>query len=328
MKKLLFFLLLSLLFLFCACSDSGSQASGKEVDLVNFYETNIILYEEQTYRLVPTVSPADAVNKELKWVTSRPDICTVDDGLLTAVSEGVSTIIAKAENGKSASVKVEVKKLSDIKSIHFTELSVSLSVGDTHSLGITSNPASISSDLPLSWSTSDDSVATVDGFGNVTAVSEGACLIFADLADLARATCEISVGGNEADLSPLVELSVRDLPAVFERRDPSGNVTTSVEITSYEVKRELTEKGVLVTLLLSGEKIYDCEGADARNPLMIFLNIYNEEDVRLDEWALTTSGACMGEAVTFEFAFYAGLRPEKRQFYVILRETRSEVEEE
>ena len=325
MKKLLFFLLLTPLFLFVSCSDNDvSESNDKKVELVQLSEISIVLYDEQSCRVYPTVSPIDATDKELDWITSRPSVCTVEDGLITAVSPGVATVTAKTKTGKSASVRVEVKELSEVDAIHFTELELSLEVGDTHILDIVATPSSASTKFPITWSSSDKSVATVDRSGKIRARGVGACFIFADIDNRVRASCKVTVGENEADLSELVAVSVRDLPAVFVRRDIFGNIVTKVEVTSYEVNHELTEDGVLVTLLLNGKKLYDIEGSQAQNYVEVVMDLYMEDDTHCDTWNLRAGSVSEGEDVTFEFAFNAVLRPYQRQFYVILSESGSE----
>ena len=325
MKKNCFFLLFPLIFLLISCSDVPSANEDKQVELIQLSEMNIILYEGQTFQVIPTILPSDAANQDLIWSASSPDVCTVENGVITAVSEGVSTVTAKAENGVASSLKVQVEKIGDIDSIRFTEILVPLEVGETHKLNAVSTPSSASDDIPLTWSSSDASVASVDSSGRVTANGEGACFIYADVKDFLRAVCEIRVGGDyEADLSELVDISVRDLPKSFERKDVNGKVITGIELTSYEVQRELTADGVTVTVLINGTKTYDHEGEDAENMVRVFMNLFMEEDQHCARWTLKTNSVSVGEEFYFEFAFNAVQKPYQRQFYITLSESRSD----
>ncbi len=63
----------------------------------------------QTYQLIPTVLPENATNKTVTWTSSHPDVATVsDDGLVTAVKEGITFIYAYTSNSKMAYCKVTV----------------------------------------------------------------------------------------------------------------------------------------------------------------------------------------------------------------------------
>ena len=73
----------------------------------------------ETCQLTATISPADATNKTLKWVSSDRNIAKVSNGLVTAVSEGTVTITVLSTDGtgKSAQVVVTVTPATGIHAI-------------------------------------------------------------------------------------------------------------------------------------------------------------------------------------------------------------------
>lgn len=73
----------------------------------------------ETCQLTATISPADATNKTLKWVSSDRNIAKVSNGLVTAVSEGTATITVLSTDGtgKSAQVVVTVTPATGIHAI-------------------------------------------------------------------------------------------------------------------------------------------------------------------------------------------------------------------
>ena len=70
-----------------------------------------------TYQLKADVKPADATNQTVIWKSSNPSVATVtNDGLVTAVSEGTSTVTATTEDGQKTAmctVTVQVKSSSN-----------------------------------------------------------------------------------------------------------------------------------------------------------------------------------------------------------------------
>lgn len=71
--------------------------------------------EGSSYTIKATVAPSNATNNSVKWVSSSPDVATVDDsGNVTAIKEGSTTITCTAVDGSgvSASCPVMVKAKS------------------------------------------------------------------------------------------------------------------------------------------------------------------------------------------------------------------------
>ena len=72
------------------------------VSSITLNVTNKVLKENETLKLTATVKPTDASHPSVTWTTDRPDIATVDDnGVVTAVSEGVAVITATADDVKA-----------------------------------------------------------------------------------------------------------------------------------------------------------------------------------------------------------------------------------
>ena len=71
-------------------------------------EMELVVGEKGT--ITANVSPSNAANKEVSWVSSNPYVASVQDGVVYALKEGNATIIATADDGgKSASCRVYVK---------------------------------------------------------------------------------------------------------------------------------------------------------------------------------------------------------------------------
>ena len=111
-------------------SDAWSIDEGHAWPLLNMVEKGLIesivvspetvsLQVGETCQLTATVSPADATNKTLKWVSSDRNVAKVSNGLVTAVSEGKATITVLSTDGtgKSAQVVVTVTPASGIHAV-------------------------------------------------------------------------------------------------------------------------------------------------------------------------------------------------------------------
>lgn len=58
--------------------------------------------------LSASVSPDDAYDKTVQWITSDENVATIKDGTVTGVNNGKAIITAKTINGKSDSIEIEV----------------------------------------------------------------------------------------------------------------------------------------------------------------------------------------------------------------------------
>ena len=112
----------------------------------------------------------------------------MEDGKVKAVKKGEATITAKAGD-KTAEAKVVV--LAPVSGITLNKNRLDLIIGDTETLTATITPADADPKEPITWTTSDETIATVDG-GKVTAVKEGEATVTAS-SDGKSATCIVNI---------------------------------------------------------------------------------------------------------------------------------------
>lgn len=98
-----------LLVTFAACGkEKGDDMQTDEVR-IEMNEEMIELGVGETHRLTVSVSPSDAMDKEIVWSSSDESIAEVDDGTVTAKAAGEATITAST-NGKEATCRVTVSE--------------------------------------------------------------------------------------------------------------------------------------------------------------------------------------------------------------------------
>ncbi len=136
------------------------------------------------------VPPEATTSKTFTWSSSDPAVATVEDGGVTAVGGGTATITVTTEEGLTASCVVTVTV--PVTNISLDESGIALEVGENQVLTETVNPSD-ATNQNVTWSSSDEAVATVDG-GDVTAVGAGTATITATTEDGSfTATCSVTV---------------------------------------------------------------------------------------------------------------------------------------
>ena len=149
-------------------------------------------------RLIATVSPVDTDNKSVTWTSSNSGVATVDAlGNVTAIGVGSARItVTTTEGSKTAYCDVIVNSI--VTGISLGKTQLKLRKGESESLTATVLPLE-ASDKSVTWTTSNEAVATVSSNGTVNATGVGTATITATT-NISRktASCIVTVGPASA----------------------------------------------------------------------------------------------------------------------------------
>ena len=81
------------------------MVSVKEIQLS---QTSLSLQSDESEKVLATVLPENASNKVLKWSSSDPKVASVENGIVTAHTDGTAIITAKATDGSGVSATCKV----------------------------------------------------------------------------------------------------------------------------------------------------------------------------------------------------------------------------
>lgn len=182
-------------------SKDGKITASKTIEVVvtptNITTTGTLtLTAGEAATLETAVAPADATHVVISYTSSDNSVATVSDaGEVKAVGVGEADITAVVENTElSAVCKITVLPKIESVDLNYTELS--LKVGGTAQLTYTVQPEDAVVES-ATYTSSDESVATVDEEGTVTAVADGTTTITVDV-DGVTAECEVTVSTKTA----------------------------------------------------------------------------------------------------------------------------------
>ena len=173
-----------------ATTKDGNFKSVATVNVIPIYErgmrlnkTSASLAKGKTLALKATFTPANTDFKTVSWVSSDTSIATVDaKGVVKAVNTGTCTITAMSANRivfATCTITTLPQKVSSVK---FGNVGSAQTVGKEIDMTAIVGPAG-ADNKALTWTSSNNSVATVDQSGHVTFIAAGKVTIRATAQD-------------------------------------------------------------------------------------------------------------------------------------------------
>lgn len=178
---------------------------------ISFSETEIEVFKDDWVQLNVVFTPDNATNKTIKWTSSDVNIALVSgNGMVYGINEGTCSIIATSEDGNYIAIcraKV-VNKNVPVESINFDKTQIIGKVSDKIKIEVTILPDN-ASNKTLSWSTTNEAIASVDNNGLVQLKKSGTATISAKATDGSNVStqCEVVVSENSGIESIVVDQS-------------------------------------------------------------------------------------------------------------------------
>ena len=252
-----------------------------EVSSVAVSPTEVTLDINDTEQLTATVvaTPDNADNKKVTWKSSNEAVATVSEsGMVTAIGAGTATITATStkdekKQGTCAITVNEPAEIIEVKSIALNETEKTILIGGTLTLTVTYTPEDANTGKAITWTTSDDKVATVEG-GVVTGIAEGTVTITATPEKGTAATCKVTVkpvavesvslDKTEATIKvdATLTLTAKVLPENATNKDVkwSSNEETVATVDNNGKVTGIAEGEAIITVkTVDGEKTAECK---------------------------------------------------------------------
>ena len=200
-----------------ATTEDGGKTAACQVTVtsavtgVTLNKTTLSLAVGASETLAAAVTPETAPNKAVTWATGDPKIATVDGaGKVTAIAPGTTTItVTTVDGGKTAACQVTVTAAAiPVSGVSLNRPDLTLEVGASEVLSAAVAPEN-ATNKNVKWTSSDTSVATVDGAGKVTAVKKGTTTITATTEDGGKtAVCQVTVNDKPPAVVPVTGVTL------------------------------------------------------------------------------------------------------------------------
>lgn len=157
-----------------------------------------------------TVEPDNASDKKIFWDSSDYAVAVVTgSGHVLALRPGSATITVSSRDGniRDSCIVTVTERIIHVESVAISDPSLELVEGEKGILKAVVGPEN-AADTTVVWSSSDETVAVVDSFGNVTALKPGLATITVTTVDGDKtASCEVSVSPR---IIPVEYVSISD----------------------------------------------------------------------------------------------------------------------
>ncbi|MCL2148076.1 MAG: Ig-like domain-containing protein, partial [Methanomassiliicoccaceae archaeon] len=200
-----------------------------------------------------------------------------------------------------------------VKGVAMGSATLTMGTGDVSALTYTLNPANAYY-TEVSWTSSNPSVATVDGTGKVTALSAGTSVITVKTKDGGyTATCTVTVGGGATTPTPPGGTDVSVTGVAVDRATASVTAGGTVQINAAVSPDNATNKGVtwsssdtsvatvsgngLVTALKAGTAVITVRTGDGGYTAMCTVTVKASAEITIDP-EVTDTGAGTTATVT------------------------------
>ena len=245
----------------------------------------------ETQELKVSVLPENATDKTYTWSSSDESVATVADDVVTAVADGSAVITAVAADG-THKASVTVKVTTSVTGIEVTPAFVELKPGETQELKVSVLPEN-ATDKTYTWSSSDESVATVAD-DVVTAVADGSAVITAVAADgthKASVTVKVTTSVTGIEVTPaFVELKPGETQELKVSVLPE-NATDKTYTWSSSDESVATVADDVVTAVADGSAVITAVAADGIHKASVTVKVTTPITPPYDGIVASSAGA-------------------------------------
>lgn len=266
-----------------------NQEESSEIMKLEIIDENPEVKVGEYLGLTKRVTPASEIDTQLKWTSSDENIATVNEnGVVKGIKEGTVVITVKTLDEKisaSKTVKVITKGQEKITDLKILDENPEVKVGEYIGLTKQVTPAS-QIDAILIWTSSDETIATVNQDGLVKGIKEGKVTITVKTQDGSLTATKV-VTVIEKDTSKITkieltdenpEVKVGEYIGLKRRITPASAVNTPLKWESSDETVATVEQNGLVKGIKEGTAIITAKTEDGSVSATKRIKVVNGEN--------------------------------------------------
>lgn len=226
-----------------------------EIESIELSIDNTTLQKGERKKLNITILPEEAKTHKIIFNSSNPNVAIVDDeGNITAISSGETTITAKAEEN-SVQSQININVYSSVTGISIDQEEIYMQVGDTFKINAFIEPDD-ANNKNIKFESDDKGIATVNTNGLISAHQEGETTIYAISEENAniKKGCRVVVvrkmEDSEIHFDSSLNVNSLEISGIdYEENtvaDIKSKITTDLEIEIVNNKNELLSETDIV----------------------------------------------------------------------------------
>ncbi len=258
-------------------STYATEIPNAQIEKIEVNLENSTLQKGERKKLNVTIYPEEAKSNKVIYTSSNPNVLTVDDkGYVTAIRSGSSTITVKAQENDVQS-KIDLNVHTAVRGVQVDQKEIYMQIQDTFKINAYVEPED-ANNKNIKYETSNESIASVDAQGNITAHTIGNATIYAISEEnpKAKSECKVTVvremEDSEIHFDSSLKVDSLEVSGIDYNEnkvsDIKGKITTDLEIEIVNNKNEILKE---TDIIGTGSKVRIKENGNVLREYLILI---------------------------------------------------------
>ena len=239
-------LLLGLMVIFVSCKENEEQL---QILVSHISIKGDFIEDGETSQLTAVILPTNASNQMVEWKVSNESVATIsENGLLTAVSNGVVTVTASAKDGSGVATQKSFNVSGIMAPVVLVER-ISIqgnNISDGRSQAFSAEVLPVNADnQSVVWSVSDEALAEISASGVLTPIKNGSVTVRASATDASGVVGEkiISISGVDEGTDGTIVGTAEDILSAIANANAGDKIYIRGGTYTFSAKINLSRDG-------------------------------------------------------------------------------------